>query len=90
MRRGIDTITSPRASHAILKGRITERGALRLAYAFFAAAVLVGLALTVARGWPIVVLGLVGLVGGYFYTAPPFQYKSGRSACRSSSCSWGR
>ncbi len=76
VRRGIDTITSPRASHAILKGRISEGDALRLAYAFYAAAVLVGIALTVARGWPIVVLGLVGLVGGYFYTAPPFEYKS--------------
>ncbi|HEY8198962.1 MAG TPA: LLM class flavin-dependent oxidoreductase [Candidatus Limnocylindrales bacterium] len=76
VRRGIDTITSPRASHAILKGRISEGGALRLAHGFYAAAVLVGIALTVARGWPIVVLGLVGLVGGYFYTAPPFEYKS--------------
>jgi 1,4-dihydroxy-2-naphthoate octaprenyltransferase len=76
VRRGIDTITSPRASHAILKGRISERDALRLAYACFAGAILVGVALTVARGWPIVVLGLVGLVGGYFYTAPPFEYKS--------------
>ncbi len=76
VRRGIDTITSPRASHAILKGRISEGGALRLAYAFYTAAVLVGIALTVARGWPIAVLGLVGLVGGYFYTAPPFEYKS--------------
>lgn len=76
VRKGIDTITSPRASHAILKGRISERDALRLAYAFFAGAILVGIALSVARGWPIVVLGLIGLVGGYFYTAPPFEYKS--------------
>jgi 1,4-dihydroxy-2-naphthoate octaprenyltransferase len=76
VRRGIDTITSPRASHAILKGRMSERDALRLAYAFFAGAILVGIALTVARGWPIVVLGLIGLVGGYFYSAPPFEYKS--------------
>ena len=76
VRKGIDTITSPRASHAILKGRISERDALRLAYACFAGAVLVGVALTAARGWPIVVLGLLGLVGGYFYTAPPFEYKS--------------
>ncbi len=31
VRQGIDTITSPRASHAILKGRVTERGAYLLA-----------------------------------------------------------
>jgi 1,4-dihydroxy-2-naphthoate octaprenyltransferase len=75
VRRGIDTITSPRASHAILKGRISERGALWLAALFFAAAVGVGLALVITRGWPIVALGLIGLAGGYFYTAPPFEYK---------------
>ncbi len=75
VRQGVDTITSPRASHAILKGRITERGAYRVALGFFAIAILVGLALTAVRGWPIVALGLVGLAGGYFYTAPPFQYK---------------
>ncbi len=75
VRQGIDTITSPRASHAILKGRIGERDAFRLAMAFFGLAVAAGLALTVLRGWPIVALGLMGLAGGYFYTAPPFQYK---------------
>jgi 1,4-dihydroxy-2-naphthoate octaprenyltransferase len=75
VRRGIDTITSPRASHAVLKGRISERGALRLAGLFFLVAVLVGLGLTAVRGWPIVALGLAGLAGGYFYTAPPFEYK---------------
>ena len=75
VRKGIDTITSPRASHAILKGRISERGAYRLAMGFFGLAVLAGVALTALRGWPIVALGLIGLAGGYFYTAPPFQYK---------------
>ena len=75
VRKGIDTITSPRASHAVLKGRFSERGALGLAFAAFAAAVAVGIALIAFRGWPIVVLGLMGLAGGYFYTAPPFQYK---------------
>ncbi len=75
VRQGIDTITSPRASHAILKGRISERGAYALALAFFGLATLVGLALIVVRGLPIVALGLLGLASGYFYTAPPFQYK---------------
>ena len=75
VRQGIDTITSPRASHAVLKGRFSERGALQLAGVAFAGAVVVGVALIAARGWPIVVLGLIGLAGGYFYTAPPFQYK---------------
>ncbi|MGH2454944.1 MAG: LLM class flavin-dependent oxidoreductase [Candidatus Limnocylindria bacterium] len=75
VRKGIDTITSPRASHAILKGRISERGAYLLALAAFAAASAAGVVLIAARGWPIALLGLLGLAGGYFYTAPPFQYK---------------
>ena len=75
VRQGVDTITSPRASHAILKGRISERDALRVAYACFALAALIGLALIAVRGWPIAVLGAAGLVCGYFYTAPPFQLK---------------
>src|SRR6059036_224512 len=77
VRKGVDTIVSPRASHAIVKGRISEGAAYRFAIAAFAVAVLVGLYLTSVRGWPIAALGIVGLVGGYTYTAPPFQYKYG-------------
>jgi 1,4-dihydroxy-2-naphthoate octaprenyltransferase len=75
VRKGIDTITSPRASHAILKGRIGERSAYAFALTAFALAAAVGVALILARGWPIVALGIAGLAGGYFYTAPPFEYK---------------
>jgi 1,4-dihydroxy-2-naphthoate polyprenyltransferase len=75
VRQGIDTIASPRASHAIVKGRLTERGAFALAFGAFVLAIVVGLYLVALRGPAIVVLGLIGLAGGYFYTAPPFQYK---------------
>ena len=75
VRKGIDTITSPRASHAIVAGRITERGAFGAAFAAFALATLIGTLLIAVRGWPVAALGVVGLVGGYAYTAPPFQYK---------------
>ena len=75
VRKGVDTIVSPRASHAIVKGRISDREAYVLAVAAFALAFLFGVYLVTLRGWPIVVLGLAGLVGGYTYTAPPFQYK---------------
>jgi 1,4-dihydroxy-2-naphthoate polyprenyltransferase len=75
VRHGIDSITSPRASLAIVKGRISERGALTLAYFCFALTTLIGLYLTAVRGPWMVVLGAIGLLGGYFYTAPPFHYK---------------
>jgi 1,4-dihydroxy-2-naphthoate octaprenyltransferase len=75
VRQGIDTITSPRASHAIVKGRITERGALATAAIAFLLAVVVGVYLIALRGPAIVVLGILGLLGGWGYTAPPLQYK---------------
>ena len=75
VRHGIDSITSPRMSMAILKGRISERGAFLVAWSGFILALIMGIFLTLHRGWPIVLLGLIGFIGGYFYTAPPFQYK---------------
>ena len=76
VRKGVDTITSPRASHAIVKGRMNERTALLIAGTFFALAVVVGLYLVWLRGPAIIVLGLLGLVGGWGYTAPPLEYKN--------------
>src|ERR1700693_4981971 len=75
VRHGIDAITSPRMSMAILKGRISERDAFVVAWSGFVLALVMGIFLLLQRGWPIVVLGLIGFIGGYFYTAAPFQYK---------------
>jgi len=75
VRKGIDDITSPRASHALLKGRVSEREAFGLAALAFSGAAAIGAALIQARGWPVAVLGLLGLVGGFGYTGPPLQYK---------------
>ena len=75
VRRGVDAITSPRASHALLKGVVSERSAFAIAYAAFGLAAAIGVGLVVLRGWPIVLLGLAGLIGGWGYTAPPLEYK---------------
>lgn len=75
VRKGIDTITSPRASHALLKGRLGEREAFAIVGASFTLVLVLGAVLIAARGWPIVLLGLAGAIGGYGYTAPPLQYK---------------
>jgi 1,4-dihydroxy-2-naphthoate octaprenyltransferase len=75
VRHGIDTITSPRASHALLKGRLTEAEAFRIAFGAFVLSALLGVATIAARGWPVALIGLVGLVGGFGYSAPPLQYK---------------
>ncbi len=76
VRKGIDTITSPRASHAIVEGRMSERNALVAAAVAFALATAVGVYLAWLRGPAIVALGLLGLVAGWGYTAPPLEYKN--------------
>jgi 1,4-dihydroxy-2-naphthoate octaprenyltransferase len=76
VRKGIDSITSPRASHAIVKGRMTEGAALIVSGAAFALAVVVGLYLIWLRGPAIIGLGSLGLLGGWGYTAPPLEYKN--------------
>lgn len=75
VRKGVDTITTPGASHALLKGRVTEREAFTLAGVAFLLATVCGAYLIVERGWPIVALGVIGLIGGWGYTAPPLEYK---------------
>ena len=75
VRKGIDSITSPRASQALVTGRVTEKDAFRLAYSAFAACAVLGLVLVAVRGWPLLLIGAFGLVMGWGYTAPPLQYK---------------
>jgi 1,4-dihydroxy-2-naphthoate octaprenyltransferase len=75
VRRGVDSITSPRQSLAILKGRVSEREALALSAAALGIAIALGAWMTAVRGWPVVALGLAGLLGGVGYTAPPLELK---------------
>jgi 1,4-dihydroxy-2-naphthoate octaprenyltransferase len=75
VRRGLDEITTPNASQALVTGRVHERAAFLLSGLAFAAVAVIGAALIVIRGWPVAVIGIVGLIGGWGYTAPPLQYK---------------
>jgi 1,4-dihydroxy-2-naphthoate octaprenyltransferase len=75
VRKGIDAITSPRASQALLTGRVREKEAFVLAGSAFLVATLIGVVLILTRGWPLAVIGAIGLIGGWGYTAPPLQYK---------------
>jgi 1,4-dihydroxy-2-naphthoate octaprenyltransferase len=75
VRQGIDKITSPRMSHALVKGAVKEREAFVLALTAFLIAALIGIELLHLRGWLMLLFGAAGIGFGYSYTGPPFQYK---------------
>ncbi|MGH2443991.1 MAG: 1,4-dihydroxy-2-naphthoate octaprenyltransferase, partial [Chloroflexota bacterium] len=75
VRQGIDTIISPRASHALLKGLLSEREAFLLAFSSFGLVLVIGIVLLLVRGPWMLAFGITGLIAGYSYSGPPFQYK---------------
>ena len=60
-------------SRVIQQGLVSPRKMLAAAALCIALASLVGVYLYTVRGPVIIVLGLLGIGGGYFYTAPPFR-----------------
>lgn len=61
-------------SRLIQEKLLTPKAVLTIAMVFYAAAVVIGVILTILKGPIIVVFGLVGLISGYFYTAPPIRF----------------
>ncbi|MBM4102581.1 MAG: 1,4-dihydroxy-2-naphthoate octaprenyltransferase [Planctomycetes bacterium] len=63
------------STRVIVEGLLSPRQFLIGGLVLFAFAAAIGLAFIALRGWPIMVIGLVGILGGYFYTATPVGYK---------------
>ncbi|MDD5722400.1 MAG: prenyltransferase [Syntrophales bacterium] len=75
---GVDTLevsTAQYRPHPLVEGSLTLTEVLIEALCLFTLAAGVGLFLAATRGWPILILALVGAFAGVFYTAPPFRYK---------------
>mgnify|MGYP006283956593 FL=1 len=75
---GVDTIRAATAQyrpHPIVEGRIAVEQVRWVAYTLFLIAAVIGIYLTLACGWVVLVIGLVGLLAGLTYTAPPLKYK---------------
>lgn len=53
-------------------GVLSSKQVLNLAFVSFAVALLLGIPLVIAGGWPIVAIGLVSLVMAYAYTGGPY------------------
>ncbi len=73
-KRGIDAVVNP-VSGGVVRGWLLPREALVAALLFLATGTAMGAVLVVQVGWPLLVIGLVGLAIGVFYTWGPLPLK---------------
>jgi 1,4-dihydroxy-2-naphthoate octaprenyltransferase len=62
-------------SGVLVQGLLPAKSILIGGLVLFGITAALGVILIAVRGVPILVLGLIGIVGGYFYTGRPFGYK---------------
>jgi len=78
VRRGVDTMDAPTSRyrpHPLMEGKLKPKYILIESYLLCGIAGLVGIYLAATRGWPILAIGIIGVLAGLSYTAPPFNYK---------------
>lgn len=63
------------SSRVLVEGLLQPKQVLNAGILVFGIGFILGLILVYFRGTDILILGLIGLIGGYFYTAKPFQFK---------------
>jgi 1,4-dihydroxy-2-naphthoate octaprenyltransferase len=73
--KGVDKDYTYGSSRVIVENLLGPRAVLAGGLVCFAVGCGLGLALVAFRGWPMLALGLVGLLGGWFYTAGPLGFK---------------
>ena len=73
---GVDTIDSAPTCPQLVKNILKPRQVKGVGIGFFVFAFVTGMYLVALRGWPILILGLIGIFGGYNYTAGlAYKYK---------------
>jgi 1,4-dihydroxy-2-naphthoate polyprenyltransferase len=75
---GVDTVQAATAQyrpHPLVEGLLPREHVRRVAYGLFILAALIGVYLTLVCGVVVLIIGLVGLLAGLTYTAPPLKYK---------------
>lgn len=70
--RGADTADRVGPTRVVQAGLLSLDAVRRGTFAVFGAALLVGVYLTWAAGWPVVVIGLASILAGLAYTGGPF------------------
>ncbi len=73
--KGVDREDTYGGSRILVEKAMKPRDVLVGGIVAFVIAFLIGVYLLVLRGWPIVMFGVAGIIGGYFYTAGPVGYK---------------
>jgi 1,4-dihydroxy-2-naphthoate octaprenyltransferase len=71
-RKGVDKKSSFGGSRVIVEDKLSAKQVLISGLILFAFTAVIGLLFIYLRGWPILVLGVVGILGGLFYT--PCKY----------------
>lgn len=73
--KGVDREETYGGSRILVEKKMEPRDVLIGGIVAFGIAFLIGIYLVAELGWPIVAFGLVGIFGGWFYTADPLGYK---------------
>jgi 1,4-dihydroxy-2-naphthoate polyprenyltransferase len=61
-------------SGTLTTGLITPHAMFIVLMALYSVTIGIGVYLTLAQGWPVLLFGIFGMVSAYFYTAPPIRY----------------
>ena len=78
VKSGVDTdavATAKYRPHPLLEKKLELRAVARVAYALFLVGAIIGVWLALERGWPVLLIGALGVLAGIAYTAPPVKYK---------------
>jgi 1,4-dihydroxy-2-naphthoate octaprenyltransferase len=77
-RSGVDieeAATTQYRPHPLVEGKIYPMPVLWVSILLFSLGMALGLILAILRGWEILWIGIIGVIAGVFYTAPPLSYK---------------
>lgn len=72
---GMDTTTSEYQPNPLRERRLTAVQIRNVSLVLYGLVLVGGLYLAGMRGWPILILGVIGAAAGLFYRIPPFRYK---------------
>jgi len=75
---GVDSAEAATAQyrpHPLGEGKLLPENARKVAYVLFFFGTVIGLLLVATRGWPILMLGIIGILASLTYSAPPVSYK---------------